>query len=161
MATVQAKPEKNKPVQKHDRVDERLMEPGDYEVTPETTFDVDIKLKKVGTRWAIMASDGVDVVNHKVVFRLWNYNEMVEMRKMSMNFDSTRRVHMIDNDALNRLKVQKLLVSWTFGDDNPRLKLHHVQGVLTDEAWGVFKRLQANIISYILERANNVFEYNG
>lgn len=158
MAVVQAKEEVKKDVPKEDRLDERIMEPGDYEITKDTTFDVDIKLKKQGPRWLIVSSD--EDVAHKVVFRMWNYDEMVEMRKMSMSYDSSKRMHMIDNDALNRLKIQKLLVSWTFGDENPRLKLNHVQGVMTDESWETFKRLQPNIITFILDGANSVYEFN-
>ena len=158
MAVVQAKEEVKKDVPEKERLDERIMEPGDYEITRDTVFEVKIKLKKKGSRWVVVNS-GEDVI-HKVVFRMWNYEEMVEMRKMSMSYDSSKRMHMIDNDALNRLKVQKLLISWTFGDDNPRLKLHHVQGVMTDESWSVFKKLQPNIITQILDGANSVYEFN-
>ena len=161
MAVVEAKPEKKSDKPAADRVDERIMKPGDYEVTPETTFEVEVHLRKSGSRWVVVEGAGKDIVTHKVVFRMWTYDEMVEMRKMSTTYDSVRRVHMIDNDALNRLKVQKLMVSWTFGDDNPRLKMHKVQGVLTDESWETFKKLQPNIISHILERANGAYEFNG
>jgi len=158
MAVVKAKKEKKKSVPDENRLDERIMEPGKYEITRDTTFDVKIKLKEMGSRWVIVTKEE-DVV-HTVVFRMWNYDEMVEMRKMSMSYDSSKRMHMIDNDSLNRLKVQKLLISWTFGEDNPRLKLHRIQGVLTDESWEVFKRLQASIITYILDSANSVYEFN-
>jgi len=160
MAVVEAKEEKKTKVVQENRVDERIMEPGDYEITKETTFDVQIHLKKSGSRWVIQDRASSSGVTQKVVFRMWDYDEMVGMRKMSMSYDSVKRMHMIDNDALNRLKVQKLLISWTFGEDNPRLKLHHVQGAMTDESWEAFKRLQPNIITYILDRANGVYEFN-
>lgn len=158
MAVVEKKEEKKKKVPEKNRLDEKLMEPGDYEVTRDTTFDIKIKLKKSKGRWLVVSS-GEDVIQ-EVVFRMWNYDEMVEMRKMSMSYDSSKRMHMIDNDALNRIKIQKLLISWTFGDNNPRLKLNHTQGVMTDESWDAFKKLQPNIITYILDGANSVFEFN-
>ena len=162
MAVVQPKDDKKKnDVKNEPRVDERLMEPGDYEITSDVTFDVDIYLKKEGSRWMVVDKGMKDAIEHKVVFRMWNYDEMVEMRKMCTSYDSNKRMHMIDNDALNRLKVQKLMVSWTFGNDNPRLKLHRIQGTLTDESWGAFKRLQPNIITTILDKANRVYEFNG
>jgi hypothetical protein len=101
-------------------------------------------------------------VDHETVtFRMWSYDEMVEMRKMATTYDQIKRIHMIDHDALNQLKVQRLMIDWTFGKDNPRLKLHHVNGVLVDEAWAAFKRLQSNIISFIFDRMNRVYELNG
>lgn len=143
------------------KVDVRLMKPGKYEVTPETTFTVEIHLRKRGNRWVIVESSGNEVEDESVTFRMWGYDEMVEMRKMATTYDPVKRIHMIDHDALNQLKVQRLMVEWTFGRDNPRLKLWHVNGVLVDEAWAAFKKLQPNIISHILNEMNRIFEHNG
>jgi len=143
------------------RVDEQIMGPGKYEVTPDQTFEVPIHLKVQDDRWIVMAAKGPETDSHKVVFRMWTYDEQVDLKKRATTFDAERRVHMIDNDALNRLKIQKFMVSWTFDRENPRLKLHHVQGVLTDEGWTAFTKLQQNIIAYILGEMNQVYEYNG
>lgn len=145
-----------------DRVDERIMEPGKYEVTDKTTFDIEVHLKTgIGGRWVVVVGPGKGVDTHKLVFRMWNYDEMVDLKKKATTFEQVRRVHIIDNDALNRLKVQKLLLSWTFDVENPRLKIHRVNGVLTDESWQKFVRLQPNIINYIFDRMNEVYELNG
>lgn len=162
MPIVQAK-EEPKPQQKAEpRVDEKLMLPGKYEVTKDSTFKVQLHLKanKEG-RWMVMTGAGKDIDSHEVVFRMWTYDEMVELRKMVTTFDATKRMHMIDNDALNRIKVQRLLVSWTLDRDNPRLKLLHVNGVLSDEGWKMFSHLQPNIITHLLEEMNKALEWNG
>lgn len=161
MATVQAKPEQPKPAPAASRVDERLMKPGKYEVTPETTFKVPLFLKEREGRWIVMTGPGKGIEEHEVVFRMWGYNEMVEMRKMSTSFDATKRMHTIDNDTLNRLKVQRLMVSWTFERDNSRLRLQHVNGVMTDESWAAFANLQPNISTYVIDEMNKVYELNG
>lgn len=161
MVTVQAKPEMQKPVEAAPRVDEKLMGPGKYEVTPDTTFRIKMFLKEKDGRWIIMNSSGKGIEEHEVVFRMWTYDEMVELRKMATNYDPTKRIHMLDNDVLNRLKVQRLMVSWTFGGANPRLRIQHVQRVMTDESWEAFKRLQPNISDQILSEMNKVYEYNG
>lgn len=161
MAIVQAKPEEVKPLKPQDRIDEKLMAPGKYEVTPDTIFTVNVYLKPVDTRWVLMVNSGKGVDAHKVVFRMWTYDEMVELKKMATSYDQIKRIHMIDNDLLNRLKMQKFMVSWTFDKDNPRLKLQHFQGVLTDESWTAIKRLQPNIIDYIIGEMNKVYELNG
>lgn len=161
MAIVQARPEEVKAAKPVDRVDEKLMGPGKYEITRDTLFTVNVHMKPLDGRWILMAGAGKGIDSHKVVFRMWTYDEMVDMKKMATNYDQMKRVHMIDNDALNRFKLQKLIVSWTLDRENPRLKLHHVQGVLTDEAWNAVKTLQPNILTYIMEEMNKVYEFNG
>jgi hypothetical protein len=162
MAVVQAKPEAaRKEEPQAPRVDERLLRPGKYEVTPETQFTVVIHSRCKDGRWIIMTGPGKGIETEKVVFRMWTYDEMVEMRKMATTYDAQKRIHMIDNDALNRLKIQRLMVSWTFDSENPRLRIQHVQGVMTDESWAAFKRLQTNISDYIIGEMNKVFEFNG
>jgi hypothetical protein len=154
MAIVQAKSQEP-------RVDERLMKPGKFEITNDTTFTVWIHVKERDGRWIIMSGPAKGVESNNVVFRMWTYEEMIEMRKMATTYDSQKRIHMIDNDALNRLKIQRLMVSWTFDKDNPRLKIQHVNGVMTDEGWNAFIRLQPNIGSYVIDEMNKVYEFNG
>lgn len=159
-----AKPSRQKkkqPPKKEQRVDEALMEPGDYEVTANHTFDVILFLSAKDGRWVLMNSEGKDVVEHKVVIRLWSYDEMVGLRKAATSYDSNKRIHMVDQDLLNRLKIQKLFISWTLESVNPRLKLHRQQGTLTDESWLNIKKVQPNILQYIINKMNEVLEYNG
>lgn len=161
MAVVQPRLEQRSPDQQQARVDEKLMKPGKYENTPDTIFSVVIHAKEKDGRWIIMAGPGKGVETNTVVFRMWGYDEMIEMRKMATSYDPQKRVHMIDNDALNRLKIQRLMVSWTFDKENSRLRLWHVNGVLTDEAWKAFTALQPNLSTYIIDEMNKVYEFNG
>ena len=164
MAKVEAKPDvvRQQSAQTVQRVDEQLMKPGKYEVGNEHTFEVDIHLSKVrDSRWILVDRAGKDIDSHKIVFRMWNYDEMIDLKKKATSYDAQKRLHMIDNDVLNRLKIQMFMVSWTFDRENPRLKLFHVQGVLADESWQMFTKLQPNIISHIMEEMNRVYEFNG
>jgi len=144
------------------RVDEQIMAPGKYELSPDDVFEVDIYLRQVKGRWMLADVPGDGVAHEKATFRMWTYDERVEMRKKATTYDRIRRMHLIDNDALNRLKIQKFLKSWTFSDSNPRLRLHHVNGVLTDECWEMFaKRLHPAISIHIIEEMNKVYELVG
>ena len=143
------------------RLDEKLMKPGKYEISPDHTFEIDINLTQNKGRWVLVDRAGKDVDSHKIVFRMWNYDEMLDLKKRATSYDTQKRLHMIDNDVLNRLKIQMLMVSWTFDRENPRLKIFHVQGILTDESWQVFSKLQPNIISHSIDEMNRVYEYNG
>lgn len=142
------------------RVDEQIMKTGKYQISKDIVFAVTIHLREKDGRWLI-ASGPKGAETHSVVFRMWTYDEMIEMRKKATTYDASKRMHMLDNDTLNRLKVQSLLVSWTFDRDNPNLKIHHVNGVMTDESWAAFASLQPNIASFILDEINKVYEFNG
>ena len=162
MAVVQSKEVvKQGEVLQQPRVDEKLMKPGKYEITNETTFTVPIYAREKDGRWVLMTGPGKGIDINTVVFRMWNYNEEIEIRKLATSYDAGKRVHMIDNDALNRFKVQRLMVSWTFDKDNPRLRIQHSNRVLTDESWSAFTQLQPNFISFILDEMNKVLEFNG
>jgi hypothetical protein len=167
MAKVEAKPtmevKSDKPQEspRGARLDETLMKPGKYEVTNEHTFKVEVNLGLRNNRWVVVEGIGKGVDSNEVIFRMWTYDEMIELKKMATSYDAQKRIHMIDHDLLNRLKVQRLMVSWTFGKDNPRLKLAHTNGVLTDESWVAFTKLQPNIVTYIIDEMNKVYEYNG
>ena len=161
MATVRARPG-TKNVKDAARVDVQVMKPGKYEVQQDHTFEVVIYLVPTGKRWMVVDGPGRNVEKETVIFRMWRYHEAVELRKKATIYDRLRRMHVVDTDALNRLKIQKYLVSWTFDKDNPRLKLHRVNDALTDESWDMFsKNLYPNITSRIVDEMNKVFELNG
>lgn len=160
MAKVEARPDMAKSTPRLDRrIDESLMSPGKYEIILENTISIDLHLLRKQKRWIALENETEETEEHQVVFRMWTYDEMIDMRKMATSYDPLKRMHLVDNDHLNRLKIQRLLVSWTLDRENPRLKLLHVNGVLADEGWQAFKRLQPNIITCILEEMNKVLEF--
>ena len=108
-----------------------------------------------------MKGDGEDIFHETVEMRMWTYDESVELRKMATTYDQMKRLHMIDQDALNRLKLQKFLLSWSFGEENERLVLHHQNNTLTDESWKKVVSLYPNILEFIIQQMNAVYEYNG
>jgi len=161
MPKVRSKPE-TKTVKNKSRVDVQVMQPGKYEVPQDATFEVVLYLRPHGNRWQVMEGPGKGVIDERVVFRMWRYDEAVELRKKATIYDRLRRMHIVDHDALNRLKIQKYLLSWTLDRDNPRLKLHRVNEALTDESWTMFsKNLYPNITSKIIDEMNKVLEANG
>jgi len=145
------------------RVDEMIMEPGEYEVSKDSEFTIDIYMKRVAGRgrWQIVTGPGKEVIKESVKMRMWFYDEMVDLKKKATSYDAAKRMHVVDHDALNRLKAQKLFLDWTFQDRNVRITLHKVNGVMTDESWAMFTRLQPNIIKYIFDKMNEIYEYNG
>lgn len=153
-------PDEQLPHQLPTRVDEQLLEPGEYEITDSEDFTIELPLIKKDKRWAI-AFDCPPEKIHKVVFKMWSYECGIDLRKKATQYDDLKRVHFIDHDLLNRLKMQKLIKSWTFEHENSRLKLFHINDVLTDESFKAIMSLHPNILKYIVEKMNEVLEFNG
>lgn len=148
----------NKPNMK---VEENLYKAGKYEITEEEDFKISIPIKlEEKKRWIIVNDEKFADEKHWVIFRMWTYEEEVELRKQATSFDQIKRMHLIDNDMLNRLKLQKLIKAWSFEENNPRLKLIHVNGILCDESYKAIIKLHPNILKYIIEKMNDVLEYN-
>lgn len=142
------------------RLDEAIPSTGKYEVTEESDFTIYLHLKKYSGRWLLMNRADETTDEHSVTFRMWTYNEMIEMKKMATSYDLRKKMHEVDNDLLNRIKIQRLLKSWTFGNENKNLVIQHVGGKMTDEGWVAFTKLQPNIAQYIITEMNYVLEYN-
>jgi len=138
-----------------------LMPPSKFEVTENSTFDIYLTLKQIGGRWIIAQEKEMNSETYKVTFRMWTFDEMVQLRKLATEWDATKRIHYVDTFKLDMLKVKKLIKSWTFDEESIKLKLLHVNGILSDESWNAFKKLQPNIARSIIDKMNDVLEYNG
>lgn len=142
-------------------VEQALQPPGKFEITSDSVFTVDVNLAEHRGRWVVVDKTGVGIESYQVVFRIWTFEEMLSLRKRATSYDPQKRANIVDVDLLNRLKIQRLLKSWTFDRDNPRLKLLHVNGILSDESWKAFTRLAPNIAEYIINQMNLVLDYGG
>jgi len=153
---------KEKPKEEKERVDKKLEGPGKYEITKDTTFKVKFVLTMKDGRWVVIQSDEKERTarEHWVEFRMWTFDEEIELRKMATQWDVMKKIHLIDHDLLNQMKIQRLMKSWSFEEENARLKLLHANGILSDESFGAFKKLHPNIARHIIEKMNGVLEYN-
>ena len=133
--------------------------PGKYEVSPDQKFTISLTVVEHKGRWLPVDRMMRGAEDHTVTFRVWTFEEMVDLRRKATSYDPVKRASVLDEDLLNRLKVQKLLLSWTFDRDNPRLSIQHVNGVLTDESWRAFTNLSAAIAERIMLEMNAVLEY--
>lgn len=155
------------------RVDAEL-KPSKIEVMSESCFRIKFYLLQVGDgdkfrRYRVVRTDdaqnfeeGVLGDLHWVEFKMWTYKQEMDLKRKCMQFDEQTRMNFINNDLLNRLKIQLLLSSWSLDEKfGIRLKLFHQNGVLVDESYEMFVQLFPNIIRFILSEMNDVLEYNG
>lgn len=144
------------------RVDKKLEGAGKYEITHDTTFRIRFWLNLRDGRWVIVPQDKKNKYSeeHWVDFRMWTFEEEIDLRKKATSWDGFKRIHLIDHDQLNRMKIQLLMKAWSFDAQNDRLKLLHVNDILSDESYKSFCKLQPNISRHIIERMNDVLDYN-
>ncbi len=140
------------------RTDEQLYKPGKFEITKDEDFKINIYIKLKDKRWILVDNENIADEKHWVVFKMWSYEEEIELRKKATIYDSNKRIHFVDHDQLNRLKIQKLMKAWSFEVDNPRLKIIHINEVMVDESFKAVMNLHPNILRYIVEAMNNVLD---
>lgn len=135
-----------------------------YEVKPTDEFTIKFGLKEIEGRWIVIDNEQIDVLDktiqkHWVKFKMWTFNEELNLRKKATKYDEDKRINMIDFDTLNEYKVRFLIKDWSFGERNEKLKLFHINGYLVDQSWDVFRRLYVNIVKYIIAKMNEVLEW--
>jgi len=173
--TVQTDKKRKKPVEKqiqqveHVEKKETIKAPErftKYEVGENCTFTVKFAITSYENRILIVNDNGdLDLIGnvekHWVKFKMWNYIQELEWKNESTEYDSAKRIHMLNADKLNEFKIRNLLVSWSFGELEDKLKLFHVNEFLVDESLKTFYSLQPNIVRHIIDEMNNVLEFNG
>lgn len=144
----------------------KVVNPGLFEIDPKAdSFKIEFGLKVKENRWIVIEKEKIDkldknIQKHWVEFKMWSFDEEVELKKKAMIYNESKRMHFVDHDILNEMKVRRLLKDWSFKDKNENLKIFHVNGWLVDESWGAFKNLHINICRYIIVRMNDILEYN-
>jgi hypothetical protein len=135
-----------------------------YEVGPESIFYVKFGIMPIDGRMIVIKEDDIDfeknAESHWVKFKMWSYEQELEWKNESTEYDSVKRVHTLNADKLNEIKIRNLILKWSFGEKQDSLKLFHVNGLLTDESLKTFYSLYPAIVRYIVERMNDILEFN-
>lgn len=136
-----------------------------YEVTPESEFTIRFCLGFNEGRVQIYTEDAYlkqeDLERHWVKFRMWKYEEELTWQNQSMEFQHQTRTFVHNQNKLNELKIRHLIKAWSFEEYDPKFKLLHVNGVLSDESYNTFKGFFPTIINNIIYMMNQVLEQNG
>lgn len=95
---------------------------------------------------------------HWVEFKMWDYETMIKLKKSSTKYHNETRTFYVDQDFYDELKIKNLMKSWSFGEVDPHMKLQHFNGVMTDESFGLIKRLYPFVVTKIIQEMNAVLE---
>lgn len=154
----------NAPIKRLETKSSFIQKKTKYEVTKDTTFIVEFCLIERDGRFLVVKKEAVDTMTEAepcwVKFRMWNYNEELTWKSQCMDFNHEIKAQFINNDKLNEKKIKELLLDWSFGEGNDRLKLLHTNGILSDESYNIFRGLFPNIASAIVNLMNDVLEGN-
>lgn len=97
---------------------------------------------------------------HWVKFRMWNYGEELQWKSKFIEYNSNMKMQEVNKDKLDEYKIRHLMLDWSFGEYDDRLKLLHCDGVLSDESYGIFMGMYPSIASTIVDLMNLVLESN-
>lgn len=107
------------------------------------------------------STDDVDTSEkHWVKFRMWHYREELQWKQNVMEYNSNAKIQIMNQDKLNEIKIKKLMLDWSFGEEDNNLKLLHCDGKLSDESYDMFMSLHPSIARTIVDLMNMVLENN-
>lgn len=135
-----------------------------YEVTPQTEFKVEFCISFVDGRVRLFKKEAKEAHPefelHWVKFRMWTYKEELDWKRRCGEVDATTRTLRIDQGKYDETKLRNLIRSWSFEEYDPKFKLLHVGGVLSDESYELLQGMFPAIVDNILYMMNSVLEDN-
>ena len=136
-----------------------------YEITDSSYFIIRFGLlQKDDGRFVPIKEDAIDGIAeaepHWVKFRMWNYGEELAWKSEFMEYNNAMKSQYLNIEKLNERKIRRLLLDWSFGEYDDRLKLLHCDGMLSDESYSVFMGLYPSIAGTIVDMMNLVLESN-
>lgn len=136
-----------------------------YEVTKDSYFIIQFGLlQEEGGRFVPIQKDDVErfpqAEMHWVKFRVWTYEEELNWKSEFLEYNSVSKSQGINVNRLNERKIKRLMLDWSFGEYDDRLKLLHCDGRLSDESYGIFMGMYPSIATTIVDMMNLVLENN-
>lgn len=92
-----------------------------------------------------------------LVFQYPTYEQELELKQLSTQFDTTNQQHMLDYSRLTEERVRRCLVQWNLHEEIPSLevsRLHRVRGLLEDDSLEEWKRLPPLLRKHIGQMVN-------
>lgn len=140
-------------------------QPTKYQVTKDSVFIVKFGIDFFDERLIVLDQMQVEDIptsqSHWVKFRMWTYKQQISWKDQCMRFNNESRSFIVDNNKLNQLKIRRLIKDWSFAEHSDKFKLLHVNGVLSDQSYQIFKGFYPNVINGIIQRMNRVLQFNG
>ena len=139
-----------------------------YQVTPQTCFYI-----KFGLMWLNQQNNqqmdrllitqydksNSQIQCHWLKFRMWTYQESNNWKTSCMQLDQYKN-YVYNKNKLFRVKIKNLLLDWSFKENDPTMRLMHVNGILSDQSIKLFMNLHPNILFHIQDKLKDILQYN-
>ena len=135
-----------------------------YEISEDTKFLVEFGIVPIEERFVIVDKKSLTSLKigeyHWAKFRMWSFKEEIEWKNKCTEFNESMKMQVVNHSKLNEMKIKRLLLDWSFAENNDRLKLLHTDKVLSDESYDIFCGLMPNIANAIINGMNAILEDN-
>ena len=135
-----------------------------YEVRPDSEFEIRFCLYFDEGRVRVFTEDAKykfpECESHWVKFRMWTYKEQLEWKRQCSDLDMQTKSMRLNTDKYDEIKLRHLIKSWSLEQFDPKFKLLHVGGVLSDESYELLVGLFPSIVENIVFMMNQVLEGN-
>ena len=150
--------------QQASEITKSLEEKTRYEVKDDDSFTIDFGVVDYDGRIRVCSEENIEAVGaepHWVKFKMWDYSLQSFIRLQATKYDNQKRFHTLDKDLQDRLKLQRLMLDWSFKNKSDRFRIHRVNGVMTDESYNVMMGMHVNVLNHIINAMNEILENNG
>ena len=90
---------------------------------------------------------------------MWTYQESNNWKTSCMQLDQYKN-YVYNKNKLFRVKIKNLLLDWSFKENDPTMRLMHVNGILSDQSIKLFMNLHPNILFHIQDKLKDILQYN-
>jgi hypothetical protein len=135
--------------------------PGKWEIDgKEVTIYFSVKEYDDGPIAVSREFSSADVVfEHWFKLKPWSFAERTRAKKAATIKDPHSRTTDFDEDKYLEIKVRSCLLDWSISLDNERVKIHRVNGYMTDESWNAINnKVKIAIVDFVFRELDKLVE---
>ena len=132
-----------------------------YQIRQDTCFYIRFGVTWIDDRIVVVKQDKLnpDIESHWMKFRMWSYEQCNKIKNNCCQLDQYKN-YVYNKTKLFKQSVKYLLLDWSFGINNPNMRLMHVNKILSDESISLFMNMHPNILFYIQNKLKGILQGN-
>ena len=132
-----------------------------YEVKQDTVFYIRFGITFVDDRLVVCEQDKLNknIQSHWLKFRMWTFEQCNEIKNRCCQLDRYKN-YIYNKVKLFRQQLKYLLLDWSFGINDPNMKLMHVNKILSDQSINLIMNMHPNILFFIEDSLKDVLQGN-
>lgn len=132
-----------------------------YQIKEDTCFYIRFGIIWDQQRLIVTYQDKLNpqIQSHWLKFRMWSFQQCNKIKNDCCQLDRYRN-YIYNKVKLFRQQLKHLLIDWSFGIDNPNMRLMHVNKILSDESINLIMNMHPNILFFIQEKLKDILQGN-